>query len=115
MTHARALRSLQAPHPTLLLPCSANWVKSQARMSGTSNQETFRADCPGRLVIDVLRQVLGSYNFRHNFTRLVELMGGGWGVGGACWGLAEVSAQLSAPTWLAELRSWGLAEIPPLG
>ncbi|WIA33365.1 hypothetical protein OEZ86_006502 [Tetradesmus obliquus] len=38
---------------------SAAWVKSQSRMASTSNQETFRAlGLPGRLVLDVLRQVL---------------------------------------------------------
>jgi hypothetical protein len=37
---------------------SAAWVKSQSRMASTSNQETFRAlGLPGRLVLDVLRQV----------------------------------------------------------
>ena len=36
---------------------SAAWVKSQARMASTSNQETFRADVEGRLVFDILRQV----------------------------------------------------------
>ena len=41
---------------------SAAWVRSQARMSSTSNQETFRAEIQGRLVVDVLRQVLTSSN-----------------------------------------------------
>ena len=36
---------------------SANWVKSQSRMSSTSNQETWRADIAGRVVFDLLRQV----------------------------------------------------------
>lgn len=39
---------------------SAAWVKSQSRMSSTSNQETYRADVDGRLVVDVLRQILTS-------------------------------------------------------
>ena len=34
-----------------------NWVKNQQRMASTSNQETFRADVDGRLVIDLLRHV----------------------------------------------------------
>ncbi|GFR40573.1 hypothetical protein Agub_g1152, partial [Astrephomene gubernaculifera] len=37
---------------------SAAWVRSQSRMASTSNQETFRADIKGRVVLDVLRQVL---------------------------------------------------------
>jgi len=37
---------------------SAAWVRSQSRMSATSNQETFKASIGGRLVIDVLRHVL---------------------------------------------------------
>jgi DNA polymerase delta subunit 1 len=41
---------------------SAAWVRSQSRMSSTSNQETFKADIDGRLVVDVLRQVLTSSN-----------------------------------------------------
>jgi len=41
---------------------SAAWVRSQSRMSSTSNQETFKAEIEGRLVIDVLRQVLTSQN-----------------------------------------------------
>ena len=41
---------------------SASWVRSQSRMSSTSNQETFRAECPGRLAVDVLRQVLTGQN-----------------------------------------------------
>ncbi|KAF8067421.1 POLD1 [Scenedesmus sp. PABB004] len=37
------------------------WVKSQSRMASTSNQETFRAEgLQGRMVLDVLRQVLTS-------------------------------------------------------
>lgn len=36
---------------------SAAWVKSQARMASTSNQETFRTELEGRLVFDILRQV----------------------------------------------------------
>ena len=36
---------------------SAAWVKTQARMASTSNQETFRAELEGRLVFDILRQV----------------------------------------------------------
>jgi DNA polymerase delta subunit 1 len=41
---------------------SAAWVRSQSRMSSTSNQETFKADIDGRLVVDILRQVLTSQN-----------------------------------------------------
>ncbi|KAL6749924.1 DNA polymerase family B-domain-containing protein [Haematococcus lacustris] len=38
---------------------SPAWVKSQSRMASTSNQETFRAlGLGGRLVFDILRQVL---------------------------------------------------------
>jgi len=37
---------------------SAAWVKSQARMASTSNQETFAMTIDGVLVIDILRQVL---------------------------------------------------------
>jgi DNA polymerase delta subunit 1 len=40
---------------------SAAWVKQQARMASTSNQETFRADVEGRVVLDVLRQVGGRW------------------------------------------------------
>ena len=36
---------------------SPAWVKSQSRMTSTSNQETYRADVEGRLVFDLLRQV----------------------------------------------------------
>jgi hypothetical protein len=36
---------------------SPNWVKNQNRMSGNSNQETFKAEMSGRVVFDVLRQV----------------------------------------------------------
>ncbi|KAH7314892.1 hypothetical protein KP509_21G026000 [Ceratopteris richardii] len=38
------------------------WVKQQARMTATSNQEVFRAIVEGRIVIDVLRVVLVAYN-----------------------------------------------------
>ena len=34
------------------------WYGMQNRMSSTSNQETFRAELDGRLVMDILRQVL---------------------------------------------------------
>jgi hypothetical protein len=39
---------------------SAAWVRSQSRMASTSNQETWRVDegSEGRVVLDVLRQVL---------------------------------------------------------
>lgn len=41
---------------------TAAWVKSQARMASTSNQETFKAEVAGRLLLDVLRQVhLGAH------------------------------------------------------
>ncbi|GIL72478.1 hypothetical protein Vretifemale_2820 [Volvox reticuliferus] len=39
---------------------SVAWVKRQGRMSSNSNQETFQADIRGRVVVDVLRQVLTS-------------------------------------------------------
>lgn len=39
-----------------------HWVRQQARMSSTSNQEVFRAYMEGRLVIDMLRVVLVSFN-----------------------------------------------------
>ncbi|KAL6767178.1 hypothetical protein ACKKBG_A38930 [Auxenochlorella protothecoides x Auxenochlorella symbiontica] len=41
---------------------SAAWVRSQSRMSSTSNQETLRAEVDGRVVVDVQRQVLTSQN-----------------------------------------------------
>lgn len=37
---------------------SPNWVKNQNRMASTSNQETYRTDVDGRLVFDILRQVI---------------------------------------------------------
>ncbi|GMH36104.1 hypothetical protein BSKO_03972 [Bryopsis sp. KO-2023] len=37
---------------------STAWVKSQARMASTSNQETWRADIEGRMVFDVVRHAL---------------------------------------------------------
>lgn len=39
-----------------------HWVKQQARMTSTSNQEVFRANVEGRLVIDMLRVILVSFN-----------------------------------------------------
>lgn len=60
---AALLHPALALHPhiytisTHATPDSPAWVKSQSRMSSTSNQETFRADTQGRLVFDVLRQV----------------------------------------------------------
>ena len=42
---------------------SAAWVRSQSRMSSTSNQETFRADeVEGRVVMDLLRHIISTYN-----------------------------------------------------
>lgn len=41
---------------------SAAWVKSQSRMASTSNQETYKAEIDGRLVIDLLRHVLTGSN-----------------------------------------------------
>ncbi|KAL3139857.1 hypothetical protein ABBQ38_004153 [Trebouxia sp. C0009 RCD-2024] len=41
---------------------SPNWVKNQNRMASTSNQETYRTDVDGRLVFDILRQVLNGVN-----------------------------------------------------
>lgn len=52
-------RPLQTKRITMY---SAAWVKSQSRMSSTSNQETFRADIEGRLVVDVLRHCLTACN-----------------------------------------------------
>lgn len=34
---------------------SVAWVRAQARMASTSNQETWKADVEGRVVFDVLR------------------------------------------------------------
>lgn len=34
---------------------STAWVKSQARMAATSNQETWQVDIAGRVVLDLLR------------------------------------------------------------
>ncbi|KAJ7556163.1 hypothetical protein O6H91_05G071800 [Diphasiastrum complanatum] len=39
-----------------------HWVKQQARMTATSNQEVFRAIVHGRILIDMLRVVLVAYN-----------------------------------------------------
>jgi DNA polymerase delta subunit 1 len=41
---------------------TASWVKAQQRMAATSNQECFKASLGGRLVFDVLRQVLTSHS-----------------------------------------------------
>ena len=41
---------------------SAQWVRSQSRMASTSNQETFSVGIEGRVVVDVLRQVLSGSN-----------------------------------------------------
>ena len=41
---------------------NVNWVKSQQRMAATSNQEVFKATLGGRLVMDILRQVLTSHS-----------------------------------------------------
>lgn len=42
---------------------SAAWVKSQSRMSSTSNQETFKVEnADGRIIFDVLRQILTTCN-----------------------------------------------------
>jgi len=56
---------LLAPHARPLslksvVRYSPNWVKNQNRMASTSNQETYRTDVDGRLVFDILRQVLSS-------------------------------------------------------
>ncbi len=50
------LSRMASPHP----PPTLN--NTQSRMASTSNQETFRADLDGRLVFDVLRQVLTATN-----------------------------------------------------
>ena len=39
-----------------------HWVKSQARMTATSNQEVFRAVITGRIIIDMLRVILVAYS-----------------------------------------------------
>ena len=57
---------LLAPHARPLslksvVRYSPNWVKNQNRMASTSNQETYRTDVDGRLVFDILRQVLSSH------------------------------------------------------
>jgi DNA polymerase delta subunit 1 len=41
---------------------SAAWVRSQSRMSSTSNQETFKAEIDGRTVVDLLRHALSTCN-----------------------------------------------------
>ena len=41
---------------------SKAWVKQQARMTSTSNQEVFRATVEGRICVDVLRAVLVAHN-----------------------------------------------------
>eukprot|EP00803_Ostreobium_quekettii_P009207 evm.model.scf_772EXC.4 EVM.evm.TU.scf_772EXC.4 scf_772EXC:31453-42840(-) len=41
---------------------SPAWVKSQARMASTSNQETWKVDVEGRVVFDILRLVLTAVN-----------------------------------------------------
>ena len=41
---------------------NAAWVKTQQRMASTSNQEVFRATLGGRIVVDILRQVLTSHS-----------------------------------------------------
>jgi hypothetical protein len=43
---------------------SPNWVKNQQRMASTSNQETYRVECDGRLIIDILRHVINLCKFR---------------------------------------------------
>ncbi|KAA6423641.1 MAG: DNA polymerase delta catalytic subunit, partial [Trebouxia sp. A1-2] len=58
---------LLAPHARPLtlksvVRYSPNWVKNQNRMASTSNQETYRTDVDGRLVFDILRQVLNGVN-----------------------------------------------------
>ena len=54
-----------ATHPCAVksaVQYNANWVKSQQRMAATSNQEVFRATLGGRVVLDILRQVLTSHS-----------------------------------------------------
>ena len=48
-----------AHHSTAIMPDAQ--VRSQNRMSSTSNQETFRAEVAGRVVVDVLRSVSGRW------------------------------------------------------
>ena len=52
-----------ASQPLTVKSCvqyNASWIKSQQRMAATSNQEVFRANLGGRVVLDILRQVLTS-------------------------------------------------------
>lgn len=52
---------------------SAAWVRSQSRMSSTSNQETFKADVDGRIVVDLLRHALSTCNLASfSFVDLVQ-------------------------------------------
>ncbi len=50
--HATQAASLKS-----MVQYSPAWVKAQQRMASTSNQECFKANLGGRLVVDVLRQV----------------------------------------------------------
>lgn len=70
---------------------SVAWVKQQARMASTSNQETFRALVPGRLVFDVLRQVLTSQSL--STFSLVD----------CCQSLLNVSLEVISPLQLAQM------------
>jgi DNA polymerase delta subunit 1 len=82
----RLRASLPTARPLSLQPVtmySAAWVRSQSRMSATSNQETFRVapggGCAGRIVFDVLRQVLSAHGLA-TFTLAdcaASLLGGG--------------------------------------
>ena len=60
---------------SVYLPCKlapalggAAWVRSQSRMTATSNQETWRADIAGVVVFDVLRQVPKALLLVHSWT-----------------------------------------------
>jgi hypothetical protein len=70
---------------------SAAWVRSQSRMASTSNQETWRAEVDGRLVVDLLRQVLTGETCVHvcalEGKGVVVVVGGGGGGGGVGVGM----------------------------
>lgn len=52
---------------------SAAWVRSQSRMSSTSNQETWRVEeADGRVVVDVLRQASPPASLRYDYRTRVK-------------------------------------------
>lgn len=80
-----------------------HWVKQQARMTSTSNQEVFRANVEGRLVIDMLRVILVSFNLS-TFT-LAECTQLGPAVSRSSKGGAFNSCNCNALGW----QIWGLS------